>query len=194
MIETICYDFINQYGTLISNTFHEALTTWYQTISHDGFEHKNRTRSSYTWDAFFDILRVKLKEDKNIHFVEQYGSVLLIYKQLLLIKMKKMGHNKRPSFIPTIRASKFQNQFNMGFGNLYNVYLCYQLDRTNIDIDSIMLLYERGHELLGLFPIDTSIIQAKELFYKNTVESQSYSEPPKQNRIHLKEKQNATAI
>jgi hypothetical protein len=161
-------ELINRYGMLIVRIFHESLDAWHQTIELDGFEHKNRTRSNFIWDAFFCKLRIELIDDTNFHFVEKKGTIFIIYKQVFLIKMKKLGSNKRPSFIKTQYAEKFQNQLDMGLGDLVNVYLFYSLDTYGMLINDIRLQCENGNSTIWSFPLDGSLdITTPDLFCQN---------------------------
>jgi hypothetical protein len=173
-------DLINRYGMLIVRIFHESLDAWHETIELDGFEHKNRTRSNFIWDAFFYKLRTELIDDINFHFVEKKGTIFIIYKQAFLIRMKKLGSNRRPSFIRTEHAENFQNQLDMGFGDLINVYLFYSLDIHGILINDIRLQCENGNSTIWSFPLDGSLdITTRDLFYQNC-------EVPN-NRIRIKD-------
>jgi hypothetical protein len=173
-------ELINKYGMLIIRVFHESLDAWHQTIELDGFEHKNRTRSNFIWDAFFYKLRTELIDDTNFHFVEKNGTIFIIYKQVFLIKMKKLGSNRRPSFIRTQHAEKFQNQLDMGLGDLVNVYLFYSLDTYGMLINDIRLQCENGNSTIWSFPLDSSLdITTPDLFYQD-------QEVPT-NRIRIKD-------
>jgi hypothetical protein len=173
-------ELINRYGMLIVRMFHESLDAWHQTIEFDGLEHKNRTRSNFIWDAFFYKLKTELIDDTNFHFVERKGTIFIVYKQIFLIKMKKLGANRRPSFIKTQHAEKFQNQLDMGLGDLVNVYLFYSLDTYGMLINDIKLQCENGNSTIWSFPLDGSLeITAPDLFYQD-------QEVPN-NRIRVKD-------
>jgi hypothetical protein len=161
-------ELINRYGMLIVRIFHESLDAWYQAVELDGLEHKNRTRSNFIWDAFFYKLRAALIDDTNFYFVDKKGTIFIIYKQVFLIKMKKLGSNRRPSFIKTQHAEKFQNQLDMGFGDLVNVYLFYSLDAYGMLINDIRLQCENGNSTIWSFPLDESLdITTPDLFHQN---------------------------
>jgi hypothetical protein len=173
-------ELINRYGLLIVRIFHESLDAWYQTVASDGFEHKSRTRSNFIWDAFFYKLRSELMDDTNFHFVESKGTIFIIYKQIFLIKMKKLGSNRRPSFIRTHYAENFQNQLDMGLGDLVNVYLFYALDTYGMLINDIRLQCENGNSTIWSFPLGSSLdITTPDLFYQD-------QEVPN-NRIRVKD-------
>jgi hypothetical protein len=159
-------DLIEHYGTLIVRVFQESLEAWQQTVDSDGLEHKNRTRSNFIWDAFFHKICSELTGDSNFYFVERNGTILIVYKQTFLIKMKKLGTNRRPSYIKTRYAERFQNQLDMGLGDLVNVYLFYSLDTYGILINDIRLQCENGNSILWTFPLDGSLnITTPDLFY-----------------------------
>jgi hypothetical protein len=173
-------DFIENYGPLVVHAFQESLSAWFQTILADGCEHKNRTKSNYIWDTFFHKLRSILPENGNLHFVDAKGTTFIIYKQIFLIRMKKLGQNKRASYIKTNHAEKFQYQLSMGFGDLVNVYLFYSLDRYGVTFDSIKLQCEKGNVILWSFPIDNiPDIKNLDLFDEN--------QKIPDNRIRIKE-------
>jgi hypothetical protein len=154
MYENLAKELINHYGVIIVKIFNESLDTWHQTIKNDEVEHKGRTRSNYIWDTFFHKLQAELYNDPNFHFVEKSQSIFVIYRQTFLIRMKKLGNNHRPSSIKTQTTEKFQNQQDLGFGDLVNVYLFYSMDRFNISIDNISLQCENGKSILWRFPLD----------------------------------------
>jgi len=185
-------ELITQYGALIARAFHESLETWQQIVNSDEVNHKLRTKSNFIWDTIIHNLHSKLADDPNFHFSDRNGTTFLLYKQIFLIRIKKLGKNGRPSYIQTQQAEKFQNQLNLGFGDLVNIYLYYSLDTFGILIDNIKLQCENGNSILWSFPVDSSLdIIVPNLFFKD-------KEVPKK-RIRIKnsqkrEKRNGKAI
>jgi hypothetical protein len=150
-------ELITRYGTLIERIFHESLEICHQKVDLDGIDHKSRTRSNFVWDTIIHKLRSELANDSNFYFSDRYGTTFISYKQTFLIRLKKLGKNRRPSYIKTKQAEKFQTQLDLGLGDYVNVYLNYSLDRFGIFVDSIKLQCENGNSILWSFLIDGSL-------------------------------------
>ncbi len=157
MYSEIAKELIKNYGFLIDKIFQESLDTWFRTANADGFEHKNRTKSNYLWDTIIYKLRLRLADNTDFYFIDRNGTTFIVYKQTFLVRLKKLGANRRPSSIPTRQASRFQYQLDLGFGDYENVYLYYSLDKLGIVINSIRLQCENGKEILWSFLISDSI-------------------------------------
>jgi len=185
-------ELISKYGSLIVKVFNESLRVWYQVASIYGFSHSKRTKYSFIWDVVIHKLRSELAEDSSFYFPDCFGTTFLVYKQTFLIRVKKLGKDGRPSFIETQQAEKFQNQLDLGFGDLTNVYLNYSLDILDISIDSIKLQCENGNSILWSFPLDDLLgIITSDLFTNNQ------ATPNKRIRIkgfENKEKVNGTEV
>ncbi len=149
-------ELIENFGFLIETIFQDSLEIWFRTANAEGVEYKNRSKSTCLWDIVIHKLRSELATNADFHFIDKYGTTYIAYKQIFLIKVKKLGTDKRPSFIHTQRADKFQNQLDLGFGDYVNVYLCYSLDRNGITINSIRLQCENGRKILWSFLISDS--------------------------------------
>jgi hypothetical protein len=161
-------ELITQYGAMIARIFYESLEICHQKVDLDGIEHKSRTKSSFVWDTIIYKLRSELANDANFYFSDRNGTTFISYKQTFLIRVKKIGKNKRPSYIKTKQAEKFQTQLDLGFGDHVNVYLNYSLDNFGIFVDNIKLQCENGNSILWSFPIDNSVdIVAPDLFSEN---------------------------
>ena len=183
MYTDLAKELILQYGSLITKAFHESLKNWQQMVSLGEVEHKTRTKSNYLWDVIIHKLRSNLENDTNFHFSSRNGTMFIIYKQVFLIRVKKVGKNGRPSFIKTKQAENFQNQLDLGLGDYVNVYLNYSLDTFGIFIEKIRLQCENGNNILWSFSIDdTSNFITPDLF----IEKQDV--PNK--RIRIKNHQN----
>jgi len=185
-------ELVDQYGTVFVKVFNESLSVWHQVTSIDGVDHKNRTKSNFIWDTAIHKLRTELIDDINFYFPERNGTTFILYKQTFLIRIKKLGKNKRPSFIKTIQAEKFQNQLDLGFGDYVNVYLNYSLDFFGVTVDTIRLQCENGNSKLWSFLLNDHMdIKTPDLFSNNQ------ATPNKRIRIkgsEIKEKTNGTAI
>jgi hypothetical protein len=157
MYTELAVDFIKIYGSLIERIFHESLDTWFRTATFDGLEHKNRTKSNFLWDAVIHKLRSELADNTDFHFIDKNGTVFIAYRQIFLIRIKKLGVNRRPSSIQTRQSDRFQNQLDLGLGDYTNVYLNYSLDKLGIIINSIRLQCENGKTVLWSYLIDDSL-------------------------------------
>ena len=185
-------ELVDQYGTVFVKVFNESLGVWHQVTSIDGVDHKNRTKSNFIWDTAIHKLRTKLIDDVNFYFPERNGTTFILYKQTFLIRIKKLGKNKRPSFIKTLQAEKFQNQLDLGFGDYVNVYLNYSFDFFGVTVDTIRLQCENGNSKLWSFLLNDHMdIITPDLFSNNQ------ATPNKRIRIkgsESKEKVNGTEV
>jgi len=132
---------IEEYGDRIRECVYRGFHSWYED-HHPGviLLLKARTRASYVCDRIYEALREKLEASEDFRFIEKGNARFLLFRQYLLIRLKKLNKNLKPSQILTPSASAFLHQQDpWGFGDFTNVFLGYTLTEGS-EVDRILVI------------------------------------------------------
>jgi len=153
-MKKLCDELVEEYGSVIRNCIIEANAEWFKKIGTDLLVYNKRTHLNFIWDNAVDKLKTAFEGNPNFYFTDQNTTTYIIYKQKLLIKLKYFNRRKRPSFIHTRNASKFDHQEDFGFGtDLVHVYLAYEFDDLGMEVSQIYFSCQNGRRVIWAVPI-----------------------------------------
>ncbi len=92
--------------------------------------------SDYVWKA----LRIALAENRDFRFPTKESTRFIVYRDVLVMRVRKRGSGRRPAKNHTLRESAFDRQQRLFPDARVNAYLVYDRDELTDDISHLALV------------------------------------------------------
>jgi hypothetical protein len=112
------------------------------------------TKANFINDFMVHNARVLLEDHPDVKFIRQHGRSLLLIKDIIKIKLKKLNRNRRPSNIPTRAVKRYNSQLPLELptqytlpGVLYpitNLIAGYQANRLKTGVEAVYIVCPDG--------------------------------------------------
>ncbi len=147
----------------LSEAVHRAWADWLVSNVAAGMQHK-RVRADNIWNQFLVHCKSRLDGHPDVRFETVNGMVVLIFHNRLLVRFKKGNGRFLSSNIPTQSALEFHDCTVDMFGGVGRLECVYVLDKTETQIERIVIVQRHKNQILWVLPVD-----AEEAAPENTV-------------------------
>ncbi|QDV91788.1 hypothetical protein RAS2_28940 [Phycisphaerae bacterium RAS2] len=108
-----------------------------------------RTRAGFVRDAAVHRIRKKWDHDKGIRFIDRRGMFLVVIENEALVRLKKLGKNRRPSAIKTAQHWEYFSESLFGFPlYLTRLVVGYELNREQTEVLRIWVQEYEGENVV----------------------------------------------
>ena len=170
-MQTECKDIIDTFGDEINECFHKGFQHFIDLHIDELNEISNRTRANYINDYVFAQLEETFEGKEGFTFIKEGVKRYIGFKNIFLIKVKKLNKSLKASFIKTQNATSFQCQEELDiFPSAKHLYLGYILNKNGIGIQRVVFVCPNLEGYDWYMDVEPTEIKQEILAFPDTLE------------------------
>ena len=147
-------EFVESYGAPVSHGYLRAFDHYRKLHEKELAVHRSSTRANVVCDYSVENLRAELHSAPDIRFFRKHNATYFVFKERLLLKLKKLDPGLRASNVKTRTSDCFREQGKLDFApDMVHAYLGYILDNLGTKIERILMVCPNQNGVAWWLPI-----------------------------------------